>query len=267
MLRIGLIADGHYAATDTPGRARTEGAKRLSLALEDLAKRDLEYIFTLGDMIDHVGDSESERAHLKEVGKLLRTQACAPTHAVLGNHDVGCFDKATCLAALGQRRKRAYYAFDYEPWRLIVLDTNFHADGSDITPAAPPAHWRENYLGAEQLRWLRHQVLSVGERPVLVFAHANLDPRPGPVDGLDDHNVRDCRQALEILSMGGNVHGVIQGHCHSGCLNEINGIRFITLKALCAGEDTYSAGAIYLGEDGGVYLNGLGEQPSWPSWD
>jgi hypothetical protein len=242
MLRIGLIADGHYAATDTPGRARTEGAKRLSLALEDLAKRDLEYIFTLGDMIDHVGDSESERAHLKEVGKLLRTQACAPTHAVLGNHDVGCFDKATCLAALGQRRKRAYYAFDY-------------------------AHWRENYLGAEQLRWLRHQVFSVGERPVLVFAHANLDPRPGPVDGLDDHNVRDCREALEILSMGGNVHGVIQGHCHSGCLNEINGIRFITLKALCAGEDTYSAGAIYLGEDGGVYLNGLGEQPSWPSWD
>jgi len=262
MLRIGLVTDFHYSPVDYSGRRCSQGAARLGRAMAELSKLDLEHVVTLGDLIDHSGRPASERACLAEMGGLLRTARC-PVHTVLGNHDVECLDKATCLAVLGERRRRAYYAFDHLPWRLIVLDTNFHADGSDISPRARMSHWRENWLGQVQLAWIKRQLRAAGDRPVAIFAHANLDPRGGEVDGLDDHNVRDCREALDIITAAGNVQVVFQGHYHRGLFNEIEGVRFITLRAGCEGASKLSAGIAFAAEDGTVHFEGLGAQRRW----
>ena len=263
MLRIGLLADYHYASDDGDiGRHRMQGAQRLGLALPQIMQGDLEYIVPLGDMIDHAGTAGEQHAHLEEMVEILRATG-QDVRPVLGNHDVACFDKAALLAAYGLRRKGAYYAWDHAPWRLIVLDTNFHADGRDITPTDQPSHWRENWLGAAQLTWLRRQLRAAGERPVAIFAHANLDPRPGEVDGLDDHCVRDCRQASETILEAGNVRVVFQGHCHAGHFVQLAQTRFITLRGACEGDEAVSAGIAFSAEDGTCHFAGFGAQPEW----
>jgi hypothetical protein len=263
MLRIGLLADYHYASDDgLLGRHRTEGARRLRYALPQIQQGALEYIVPLGDMIDHAGTPDEQRAHLTEMVGLLHDSG-VEIHPVLGNHDVACFEKSELLAAYGQRRKRAYYAWDYAPWRLIVLDTNFHADGRDITPTDQPAHWSENWLGQTQMDWLARQLRAAGERPVAIFAHANLDPRTDEAGRLDDHCVRDCREASEIILEPGNVRVVFQGHCHAGHFVQHARTRFITLRGACEGRSLVSAGIAYCAEDGTCHFAGFGAQPEW----
>ena len=263
MLRIGLLADYHYASDDGDiGRHRMQGAQRLGLALPQIMQGDLEYIVPLGDMIDHAGSVAEQHAHLEEMMAILRATG-QDIRPVLGNHDVACFDKAALLHAYGLRRKGAYYAWDHAPWRLIVLDTNFHADGTDITPDHQLTHWRDNALGERQLAWLKRELRGAGDRPVAIFAHAALDPREGEVDGLDDHNVRDCRAASEIITSAGNVRVVFQGHDHAGRFEQIEGTRFITLRGACEGDDNVSAGIAYCAEDGTCHFAGFGAQPEW----
>jgi hypothetical protein len=263
MLRIGLLTDYHYAVDDGDlGRHRADGARRLSHALPQIQQGALEYIVTLGDMSDHAGTTADQRIHQGQIAGILRSSG-VEVRPVLGNHDVACFEKAECLAAYGLRRKRAYYAWDHAPWRLIVLDTNVHEDGRDITPLDQPSHWRENWLGQAQLEWLRRQLRGSGDRPVAIFSHANLNPRPGEVDGLDDHNVRDCHEALDIILHEGDVRVVFQGHCHAGHFEQVECTRFITLRGACEGDDPVSAGIAYCAEDGTCHFAGFGAQPEW----
>ena len=47
------------------------------------------------------------------------------------------------------------------------------------------------------------------------------------------HIVHNAEEIRKILSESGNVDTVIQGHFHGGHRNEIDGVKYIALPAVC----------------------------------
>ena len=62
--------------------------------------------------------------------------------------------------------------------------------------------------------------------------HENLDPNVE-----EHHIVKNAAEIREILEASGKVRTVIQGHFHEGADSVVNGIRYITLPAMCEGEE------------------------------
>ena len=66
---------------------------------------------------------------------------------------------------------------------------------------------------------------------MIVLCHQNLDARAG-----DPHVIKNAAAVREIMERSGKVLAVLQGHCHSGCRSEQNGIPYYTFRALCEGD-------------------------------
>ena len=62
--------------------------------------------------------------------------------------------------------------------------------------------------------------------------HENPDP-----DVQKDHIIRNAGAVREILEASGNVKLVLQGHYHPGAEHIVGGIPYLTVPALCEGEN------------------------------
>jgi len=65
-----------------------------------------------------------------------------------------------------------------------------------------------------------------------VFMHQNIDP-----DIHVSHRLSNDAVIRRVLEENGRVKCVIQGHYHEGAENTVNGIRYLTLPAMCERED------------------------------
>ena len=93
--------------------------------------------------------------------------------------------------------------------------------------------WMDSALPAKQCRWLEEE-LQASLEPVLIFIHQNLDSRIK--EGKEDpHVIKNAAQVRRILEGSGRVKAVFQGHFHKGYRQEILGIPYITVPAMCEG--------------------------------
>ena len=55
----------------------------------------------------------------------------------------------------------------------------------------------------------------------------------------NDHRLSNDDKMRDIFKKSGKVRNVFQGHYHKGTENMIDGIKYITLKAMCENEKAY----------------------------
>lgn len=259
LLTIGLVADLHYAPMTVGTRYCSESLTKLQAAVESFQERNLDFVVCLGDVIDHSETIEGELGCIREVVQALDVLA-AEKHFVLGNHDVSELSKDQFLSACGS--KNSYYSFDCRGVHIVILDSNFNPDGTSFAPGN--LEWNDAWIGEKQICWLRDDLASAGDMPVLVFSHANLDHRVLKTGALNAHIVKDAVKVRQVLESSGNVKGVIQGHDHGGNQSTINGIPYIGLRAMVegSGPDQNAYAICSLMTDGEILLEGFGQQPS-----
>ncbi len=261
LLTIGLVTDIHYANSTVGKRYCGESLNRLKQSLETFRVGAPDVLMNLGDSIDTSDPVEDELCRLREVTDAISSLGIE-SHQLLGNHDVSELTREQFLSAGECSDKKSYYSFDCKGVHMVVLDSNFNEDGTPFS--AGNFCWYDAWIGSEQIAWLESDLKSAGSMPVLIFCHANLDHRVRDNGELNGHIVKDAAKVREVIEASGSVKAVVQGHCHSGWQDTINGIPYIILRAMVEGsgpgESAYSL--LFLMEDGEVRLEGFGKQES-----
>lgn len=259
-VRIGLFTDSHYARLIYGERHCVDSLKKLRACVGTFNARDIPVTLNMGDLIDKAQDKETELGYLAAIREVY-DPCSGKRHYVIGNHDVATLTKAEFLKNSGVDRPESFYSFDHQGVHCIILDSNFHADGSDFS--AGNFEWDNAWLSDAQLSWLIADLAAAHDRRALIFCHGNLDDRRWQ-GSLDPHIVRNAEKVRTILEQAGTVRGVIQGHYHPGFKTVIGNIPYISLRAMVVGAGlSQNAFAILsLNEDDSLEIEGFGQQPS-----
>ena len=160
-LRFGVLTDTHYADRPTSGtRHYADSLQKVDEAIEAFNRAKVDFVIELGDLkdMDAKGTPELTLRYLDSIEQRLR-RFDGPLYHVLGNHDMDCITKEEFLAHTsnaGRANGRAYYSFEAQGVRCIVLDANFNAD---MTPySRGNFDWRVANIPTEQLSWLDEEL-------------------------------------------------------------------------------------------------------------
>jgi len=184
-------------------------------------------LICLGDFIDDGGDHDANVTHTRALMTLIR-RAGIPFYTLMGNHDCHAFTRAQFAALTDD----AVPPFVHRAGgtALIFLDAGYSDDGSIY--AQGKIDWKNSYLPPAQLEQLREVLADPAVEDAYVFVHQNLDP------GVQvDHIIRNAADARAIIAASGKVRTVYQGHYHPGHEAVLDGIPYITLPAMCEGEE------------------------------
>lgn len=236
---FGVFADPHYAHRphDTERFFRNSLAK-LQRCTELFRQCQVDFLVCLGDLIDCSPDDGENARQLREVLEVLETVP-APLYLCMGNHDISAGVRTHCRKLPERYRDlaRGCQSFDAGGMHFVILDTCYDERGAYYTPET--LDWKRLYVDPKQLEWLRSDLKASGKRTI-VFSHANLDPREK--EGMmDPHVLVNHGDVREILENSCQVDLVLQGHCHAGYESRINGIPYVTLKAMVDGPDQIPA--------------------------
>lgn len=264
-LRFGLIADPQYAdvAPDIANNLYYRQAlHKLPQAISALNQQPLDFVVTLGDLVDR--QWESYAAVLPLYDRLEHPHA-----VVLGNHDV-----QTIAQHLNNRAPlpKSYYAFRLAGWRFIVYDGNDVShycnalNGDDYYQAEtlladlraqqqPQAQPWNGAVGQQQLAWIEQQLIEArqqGEK-VGVFGHYPLAPHT-------THILMNA-QVLVDLFTSYNIQFCFSGHDHRGNFARIGQTGFYTMKGMLDGPGDVPFAVVEVTEDR-VKVNGFGSEVS-----
>ncbi|MDD6347403.1 MAG: metallophosphoesterase [Lachnospiraceae bacterium] len=244
--RIGFFSDPHFCDKDHDNERffRLAPAK-IDRCIGAFREAGITLAVCLGDFIDYNRDG---RGALPELRLLKRKfdDSGMTLYSVLGNHDICQLPRTVLCRELELPCPEGYYAFTCGNWTVAALDTNYDETGRSYDTAL--CRWDDCYVPEVQLMWLE-RVLREAPGPVLVAAHANLDPRRIG-DRMDPHVVKNHAAVRALLEKYDNVKLVMQGHYHHGCVWEYRGIPYVTLRAVVEGPSNNSAVIVILREDG-----------------
>lgn len=239
-LRFGVIADPQYADKDTRGnRHYRQSLVKLEAAVQDLNTHPLDFVVTLGDVIDEDYASFSEI--MPRYAKLK-----AKHYKVFGNHDfeVDDKDKGSVAQAMGMPDE-GYYSLVQRGWRLIFLDgtevSTFRYPSDD--PRTQKAELQRKKLkqagkrqavswnggmSDTQMAWLKQQLdaAKAANERVVVFNHFPVLPMG------DSHNLWNAEELVELLDQYDQVAAYMNGHNHKGNYLEKNDTHFLNFKGM-----------------------------------
>lgn len=253
-IAFGVIADLHYADKDMAiNRFYRESMGKLRNAVAAFNELGPAFIIELGDLIDKA-DKEAETGFLATIDAVYQAFE-GKRYYVLGNHDVATYSKSEFLKLIGE--DRAFYSFDSGGYHFIVLDANFHRDGSSYN--AGDFDWAETYVPPPQMEWLKGDLGRAGGAPSIVFTHQNLHDETNP------HGVKNAPEVRRILEDAGIVRAFFQGHDHAGGFARINGIPYLTFRAEVdgSGPENNAYAMVYVLKDGTIQVEGYGKQESF----
>lgn len=255
LFRFGIVADPQYAPVVPnlkSNRYYANSLWKLSEAIDTLNKQDLQFVATLGDIIDRHWESFS---HVLPLYDKLDHKSVL----LLGNHDYDIAAEYLDSVLRTTGLEKAYYDFAGGGYRFIVLD------GNDVSLFAPPkddprrevaakrldelkakgaanAQTWNGSLGDEQFAWLEATIKkadAAGEK-VIVMCHY-------PVYPANEHNLWDADRIVDLVSNSKNVVAYFNGHNHAGNYGELNGKHFVNFKGMVDTPDTtaYSVVEVY----------------------
>ncbi len=235
MVKFGVFTDVHYAKDFVSGKRRCDlSLLKLKNIIYDFNGRDLDFCVCLGDIINSVQDFEKDTLNVKAVSKEFQNFNM-PYHIILGNHDLEAMSKSEFYTAFGNIQNKTYYSFVFENTKFILMDANYLSDGANYCRGN--YDWTKPYICSEQVAWLETELKHSNENDIVVFVHQNL--AHGTFEGNEDPlMVNNSRVVTQILENYNNRITVIQGHDHEGDYQIKDNITYITLKALCVGNDT-----------------------------
>jgi hypothetical protein len=234
LLTVGLVTDIHYAPAGYGNRDCPGALARLRVTLQIFEDACIPLVINLGDAVD---DAPSVAAELTLCASVCAVFAAFPgtvLHAI-GNHDVAMLSKTAFLTAIDNITP-PYFRQDIGGVRVIVLDGNCHADGSDFDRG--DFAWDDAWIAPAQVAWLAGE-LAAADRPVLLCCHECLDESTD-----DPHVVRNAAEIRQLIHDSGVVRGVFQGHYHAGRRRVMDGIPYITIPSVATGAGDEPVGAI-----------------------
>jgi len=231
-LRFGLLADSHYAQKDDwKNRRYDQSLAKTEEAVRVMNEEQVDFLLHLGDFKDEGNspDRDETLGFLDEIEAVFQGFE-GPTYHAIGNHDVDSITKADFLQHVentGIPKDQSYYSFDLKGFHCVVLDANYHKDGSDQY-YAEGADWQDPNIPQAQLDWLKDD-LEKTELPTIVFCHHPLyEFRRNK----NQYHVNNFAAVQEILEASRKVMVVFQGHVHAEEHSKINGIHYITQLAM-----------------------------------
>ena len=267
-LRFGLIADPQYAdaePSETHPRFYRNSLCKLSKAITELNDHHLEFVVTLGDLVDR--DWASFEPVLQAYNALRHPHA-----VIVGNHDAQVLTEHLSAQTPSVGLPKSYYQFAQPGYRFIVIDGNDlslycnAANGEDQQQAQemlatltikqlPNAQSWNGAVGDQQLVWLEQALQQAQQRQetVLVFGHYPLAPE-------NKHNLWNCDQLVELLCRY-QVRAYFAGHDHEGNYVRVENTDFITLKGMVDGADRLPFAMVEL-KNGELTINGYGPEVS-----
>ncbi len=226
-MKLLLFTDAHYCKKEVTCRTRRPTLSYRKVEAMLTACPDADLLICLGDFIDDGGDHDANVAHTRALIERIRA-AGIPFYTLMGNHDCHAFGRDE-FAALTDGAVPPFVLRDGST-ALIFLDAGYSDDGSIYAPGK--IDWKNSYLPPAQLEQLRTVLADPAVTDAYVFVHQNLDP------GVQvDHIIRNAADARAIIAASGKVRTVYQGHYHHGHEAVIDGIPYITLRAMCEGEE------------------------------
>ena len=231
-LRVGVFTDLHAHDSNNPLErlVMVHYRERLSACVEAMNTWPADLMIQLGDYVNGtfvLGADPGDPARIPSIledAESIYAQFEGPRYHVIGNHDVQDLSKEEFLARVSMTQ--TYYSFDAGPYHFVVLDAQYDRDGEDCSHVF---YVVQGNLPPFQLDWLR-QDLRLTDRPTIVCVHQRLDVeydfRSG---GPEIYNALETRALLEE---SGQVIAVFQGHDHDGAYSSIEGIHYVTFRAL-----------------------------------
>ena len=227
-MKIGMFSDPHYSSAEVTcgNRYNNKSLDKIKRALKHFADEKCELAVILGDVTDTEPAREMEIENLRKVSAAIR-ESRIHTICMMGNHDAFVIKPCEFYEIIGTEFcPRTLTVCEKN---LVFLDACFYADGTHYMPGG--SDWTDTfYPYTEKLK----AELAALKGETYVFLHQNIDP-----DIREDHRLKNAAEMRGILENAGNVRGVFQGHYHWGHENDVNGIRYITLKAMCENDDAY----------------------------
>lgn len=246
LFRFGIVADPQYAPVVPnlkSNRYYANSLWKLSEAIDSLNKQDLQFVATLGDIIDRHWESFSHVLPLYD--KLDH-----PSVLLLGNHDYDIAAEYLGSVLRTTGLEKAYYDFAGGGYRFILLD------GNDVSLFAPPkddprreiaakrldalkaqgaanAQTWNGSLGDDQFAWLEATIQKADEagEKVIVLCHY-------PVYPANEHNLWDADRIVDLVARSKNVVAYFNGHNHAGNYGELDGKHFVNFKGMVDTPDT-----------------------------
>ncbi|MGV8936107.1 MAG: metallophosphoesterase [Allorhizobium sp.] len=268
VLRIGVVADPQYApiaSNPLTGRYYRSSLEKLSEAIAHFNGEDLDFVVTLGDIID--------RDWLSFDDILPLYARCRHRCLFLaGNHDF-----AVAPEFLGKVHARLgmpspYYDFETSGCRFIIIDGNevslFAPPAGDprrdeaearlaalVAEGADNAHPWNAGISAAQRDWLaqRLSLASAGGEKVVVMGHYPLYPH-------GDHNLWGGQEIAELLSEAG-VAAYFCGHYHVGNYGRLGPTHFVNFCGMVDTEHQNAFAVVEIHADR-IVIKGSGREPS-----
>ncbi len=253
LLNIGLISDPQYCDCD-PGSTRKYRLtlQKLPEAIDTLNNHQLDYVITLGDVIDHYYPSYDSILPLYE-------SITVPYHFSLGNHDFFEIDDTLKDNITGLlNMPDYYYDFDVENWKFLVLDGTEMAEYTSVLHpelAAEADSMRQSIVGQindfewnggisrTQLAWIEDKLNTslAANQKVIVYCHWPVFPYN------TIGNLWNDTTLVDLLEKFPHVIAYINGHNHEGNYGFKSGIHFINQIAMVETEEynSYSILEIY----------------------
>jgi len=225
LLKIGFLTDLEY------GTRKQLGNKLTRKAPVELAKAVLylnqefhpDLVVGGGDYIESSAvKSENAKEQLKEINEIF-SLVKAPRLYALGNHDLRSLSKSEVREILGISEN--HEVKDIGDWRVVVLDTNFTADGQHRSAK----NYVNGNVSQEELNWLRESLQT--NRPVLVFSHHSpIDTKKRQTN--ESQNIFNAQEVRSVLEEAKNVVAVISGHTPTTYFERLNGINYFIADTL-----------------------------------
>jgi predicted phosphodiesterase len=267
LFSFGLLGDPQYADINPAGSRHFRASLgKLKACIARLNEEDLEFVVTVGDIIDRDFASIAPIMRIYEGLK-------AEHRSVLGNHDFSVDDKfkAKVPAALGMKAR--YLSDTRKGWRFIRLDATelasyAHAKGSPRLEEtqknleelkASGGDKTKSYshgIGDQQMAWLRKEFedsAAKGQR-ALIFNHFPAMRNGIPVRSWNS------RALVTLLEEHKHVAAYFNGHHHAGRYHEHQGIHYLNVKGMVetAKDTAYSVVKVYPDR---LEIHGFGTEP------
>ena len=230
-LQIGIVTDVHAHDLDSPveGKFMINYPQRLGAFVDAMNAWPADLVIELADFVNGwvvLGVEPGDPGRIPQIledAEAIYSRFDGPSYHVIGNHDLYNLSKEEYLARVNITK--TYYSFDAEAYHIIILDVQYDEDGEDLAYTYTGVR---GFLPEQEMQWLRED-LAATERPTIVCVHQMLDTQPTEAGWTLIGNAAEVRS---LLANSGVVIAVFQGHDHANRYSLINGIHYITFKAM-----------------------------------
>ena len=226
-MKIGIFTDSHYSgkAVTCGRRFNNQSLRKIGEAYRHFEENGCDLVICLGDLIDTEDTVEKEVENLSEIAALIKASPLR-TYCLMGNHDAFVLTPERFYAVLGLAPPENVTV---DGKRLIFLDACYFKSGVHYAPG--DSDWKDTYYPHTAAL---EKELAACDGPAYLFMHQDIDPAIR-----EDHRLANADDLLSIIAKSGVVKAVFCGHYHPGQESVHQGVRYVTLPAMCEGEAAY----------------------------